>query len=171
MQFQITEIDSPIGTLVLAIDAGRLCAVGFEGERPRLEAQLRRAHRGCTFAETAAAGPIVERFRAYFAGQLQALDSIPVNPSGTPFQLAVWQALREIPPGETISYRELARRVGRPGAARAVGAANGQNPVPLVVPCHRVIRADGDLCGYGGGVPRKRWLLEHERVLQPVAAV
>ncbi|HEY8217728.1 MAG TPA: methylated-DNA--[protein]-cysteine S-methyltransferase [Acidimicrobiia bacterium] len=106
---------------------------------------------------------IAARVRAYFNGDLDAIDDLPVRfERGTPFQRAVWDALRTIPPGETISYAELARRVGRPGAYRAVGAANGQNPVGVVVPCHRVIAADGTLGGYGGGLDRKRWLLAHE---------
>jgi len=106
---------------------------------------------------------VVERIRRYFAGDLHAIDDVPVRfDRGTPFQHDVWHALRTIPVGETISYAELARRVGRPTAFRAVGAANGQNPVGVVVPCHRVIASDGTLGGYAGGLERKRWLLHHE---------
>jgi len=98
----------------------------------------------------------------YFAGDLRAIDELPVRTAGTPFQRAVWEALRGISCGTTLSYAGLAARIGRPAAVRAVGAANGANPVSIVVPCHRVIGADGSLTGYGGGVERKTWLLEHE---------
>ncbi|TNF36939.1 MAG: methylated-DNA--[protein]-cysteine S-methyltransferase [Deltaproteobacteria bacterium] len=97
----------------------------------------------------------------YFAGQRRTFD-VPTRLDGTPFQRAVWAALRDIPWGQTVSYGELARRLGRPTASRAVGAANGANPVPIIVPCHRVIGANGALTGYGGGEDRKRWLLAHE---------
>lgn len=97
----------------------------------------------------------------YFAGTRRVFD-VPVSPRGTEFQEQVWRALLEIPHGETRSYGELARSLGRPSASRAVGAANGRNPISIIVPCHRVIGANGDLTGYGGGMPAKRWLLEHE---------
>jgi methylated-DNA-[protein]-cysteine S-methyltransferase len=106
--------------------------------------------------------------RAYLAGRLDALDGLPVDAGGTPFQALVWAALRTIPPGQTWSYKALAERIGRPAAVRAVGLANGANPVGIVVPCHRVIGAGGSLTGYGGGLPRKRWLLEHEGALLPI---
>jgi methylated-DNA-[protein]-cysteine S-methyltransferase len=102
--------------------------------------------------------------RDYFAGDLQALDAIGVDPAGTPFQQEVWAALRRIPAGTTLSYGELAASVGCKAGARAVGAANGSNPIALIIPCHRVIRGDGSLCGYGGGVWRKAWLLRHEGI-------
>jgi methylated-DNA-[protein]-cysteine S-methyltransferase len=98
----------------------------------------------------------------YFAGDLGAIDKLPVKTAGTPFQRAVWNALREIPRGATESYGQLAERIGRPTAVRAVGLANGSNPIGIVVPCHRVIGANGSLTGYGGGMERKRWLLDHE---------
>jgi len=98
----------------------------------------------------------------YFRGNVTALDRIPVRFVGTPFQCAVWRALRTIGAGKTASYAEVARRVGSPAAVRAVGRANGSNPIGLIVPCHRVIGSDGSLTGYGGGLERKRWLLEHE---------
>jgi methylated-DNA-[protein]-cysteine S-methyltransferase len=102
-----------------------------------------------------------DQLAAYFAGELTAFE-LPLAPSGTPFQLGVWETLCSIPYGQTISYRELALRIGNPKAVRAVGAANGRNPIPIVVPCHRVIGADGSLTGYGGGLPRKQVLLELE---------
>lgn len=103
-----------------------------------------------------------EAIARYFAGELAVIDALPVETGGTPFQREVWRALREIPCGSTTSFGELAERIGRPTAVRAVGMANGANPVSIVVPCHRVIGADGSLTGYGGGLKRKRWLLDHE---------
>lgn len=97
----------------------------------------------------------------YFDGERTAFD-LPLAPAGTPFQSQVWKALLEIPFGRTESYGELAARIGRPGSARAVGSANGRNPISIVIPCHRVIGSSGELTGYGGGLPRKRWLLSHE---------
>src|SRR5439155_26921038 len=105
------------------------------------------------------------RLRRYLDGELHALDDIDVDLGGTPFQQRVWAALRKIPVGVTRSYGELARAIGKPAAVRAVGLANGKNPVSLVVPCHRVIGSDGKLVGYGGGIERKRWLPPHERAL------
>lgn len=101
------------------------------------------------------------QLRAYFAGKLQAFD-IPLSPPGTPFQRRAWEELCRIPYGMTISYAEQARRIGRPSASRAVGGANGRNPIAIIVPCHRVIGANGTLTGYGGGLDRKQWLLDHE---------
>jgi methylated-DNA-[protein]-cysteine S-methyltransferase len=103
-----------------------------------------------------------EQLEAYFAGRLE-IFSLELSPAGTPFQQRVWRALLEIPFGATESYGELARRIGLPQAARAVGLANGRNPISIVIPCHRVIGADGSLTGYGGGIERKKWLLAHEQ--------
>jgi methylated-DNA-[protein]-cysteine S-methyltransferase len=111
-----------------------------------------------------------DRFGAYLAGHLRELDSFEVDTGGTPFQRAVWAALRRIPAGTTCSYTDLARAVGAPNAVRAVGAANGANPVAVIIPCHRVVRSDGSLGGYGGGLDRKRWLLEHEKAALPAGA-
>lgn len=146
---------SPIGDLLLTSDGEALTGVYLGEHRggPRPQAHWTRDERRL---EGAAA-----QLAAYFAGERTEFE-LPLAPRGTPFQLRVWQALREIPYGETISYAELARRVGQPGAVRAVGAANGRNPISIVVPCHRVIGADGSLTGYGGGVERKRALLELE---------
>jgi methylated-DNA-[protein]-cysteine S-methyltransferase len=105
-----------------------------------------------------------QQLREYFAGQRRSFD-LPLAPAGTPFQLEVWRQLLQIPFGFTCSYGELARAVGRPNASRAVGAANGRNPISIVIPCHRVIGSDGSLTGYGGGAPAKRWLLDHESPL------
>jgi methylated-DNA-[protein]-cysteine S-methyltransferase len=106
---------------------------------------------------------LTNAIRAYFEGELEAIDTLPVATEGTSFQKSVWRALRDIPAGETISYGELANRIGKPAAVRAVGLANGANPIGIVVPCHRVIGANGSLTGYGGGIERKRWLLDHEK--------
>src|SRR5690625_884241 len=103
-----------------------------------------------------------EQLAAYFDNRLQVFN-LPLKPAGTEFQRRVWEALRDIPYGQTESYGALARRIGRPRAARAVGMANGRNPISIIIPCHRVMGADGSLTGYGGGIDRKRWLLEHER--------
>jgi methylated-DNA-[protein]-cysteine S-methyltransferase len=163
MTIEVAEFPSPIGTIVLAVRDGALCALQFAErwghDRPPL------AHRfgGVTLRRAEDPAGACGRLAAYFAGDLHALDGLAVDAGGTPFQRRVWAALREIPPGETISYQTLARRVGAPAAVRAVGAANGANPVGIVVPCHRVIGADGRLVGYAGGLDRKRWLLTHER--------
>lgn len=162
---QVDRLDSPIGELLLAVDAeGRLCVVSFEVLAEQQPAHLARAcgvtavrierrsdPAGCTTA-----------LRAYFQGDLDAIDGLPVAPAGTPFQREVWNALRAIPCGTTTSYGALASQLGRPQASRAVGLANGANPVAIVIPCHRVVGANGSLTGYGGGLERKRWLLAHE---------
>jgi methylated-DNA-[protein]-cysteine S-methyltransferase len=143
-------IDTPIGALLLAGDGRELSAVRIDGAPG---AGWRRD--AAPFREAAA------QLRAYFAGELRDFD-LPLAPRGTDFQRRVWSALREIPYGQTIAYAELAAAVGRPRAARAVGAANGRNPIAVVIPCHRVIGSGGALTGYGGGLARKRLLLDLE---------
>lgn len=150
-------MESPVGLLRLMADESALTGVYLpehKGEPPPVQALEGGAH------------PVLLRAREqlgeYFAGKRKVFD-LPLAPQGTGFQQAVWHALREIPYGETRSYGELAARVGRPGAARAVGAANGRNPISIIVPCHRVIGASGALTGYAGGMERKQWLLRHER--------
>jgi methylated-DNA-[protein]-cysteine S-methyltransferase len=108
--------------------------------------------------------------RGYFEGDLGVIERLPVETGGTVFQRTVWKALRDIPCGVTVSYAELARRIERPSAVRAVGLANGANPVGIVVPCHRVVGSNGTLTGYGGGIERKRWLLAHEASARPLRA-
>ena len=143
---------SPVGTLTLEVDDGGLRAIRFGAQgAPR---PPRSAAEDAHLEATRAA------LRSYFAGRAPALP--PLDLRGTPFQLAVWRALLEIPWGETRSYGELASRLGRPGAARAIGGANHENPIAILVPCHRVIASGGALGGYGGGAERKRWLLAHE---------
>jgi methylated-DNA-[protein]-cysteine S-methyltransferase len=146
-----STFESPIGTLVLTGDGETLCGIDLHGRLP-----ARAARR-----DDAAFAAARAQLAAYFAGELTAFD-LPLAPRGTPFQLRVWQALAAIPYAVTISYGDLARRISQPTAARAVGLANGANPLPIVVPCHRVIGADGSLTGFGGGLERKRWLLAHE---------
>lgn len=173
MHLQRSVMPSPIGTIVL-VTGGRtaphgapqeasLCALGFEDlESDLLHAVARRF--GPTPLENGPApSALAARIEAYFAGDFSALDAIGVEAPGTPFQTRVWAALRGIAPGATTSYSALAAALGSPTAVRAVGSANARNLLPLVVPCHRVIRADGSLCGYAGGLARKEWLLAHER--------
>lgn len=150
-----TYVDSPIGTLRLTIRDGRLTGLHVADHEKCPPLGDRCVEDPTAFDE------VKRQLDEYFAGRRTSFE-IPFELDGSPFQRQVWQALTEIPFGETISYGELARRVGRPGAARAVGAANGRNPVSVVVPCHRVIGADGTLTGYGWGNDRKAWLLRHE---------
>jgi methylated-DNA-[protein]-cysteine S-methyltransferase len=150
---------SPIGELLLVAEGAALTHIHFEGA-----GSARLADSGSRRVAADAARVLAEtraQLEAYFAGRLERFD-LPLGARGTPFQTRVWSALRDIPFGETISYAELARRIGEPAAVRAVGHANGRNPIPLVVPCHRVIGADGSLTGFSGGIERKRWLLELE---------
>ena len=144
-------IDSPIGRLLLTAQHGALTSLWME-----------------PFEEPAEAGrrdPVLTAARrqldAYFAGKLTEFD-LPLAPAGTAFQTGVWDELQRVPYGTTVSYAELAGRVGRPGHFRAVGAANGRNPISIIIPCHRVVGSNGSLTGYGGGIDRKRWLLDHE---------
>ena len=155
---------SPIGDIRLVTDTeGGLRALDFDGFDDRMLRLLRLHYGEVSLTPGTAPAPVTEALTAYFDGDLRALDAVPTVTGGTDFQRSVWAALRAIPPGETEGYGELAARIGRPSASRAVGAANGANPVAIVVPCHRVIGASGSLTGFGGGLPRKAWLLEHER--------
>ncbi len=148
----------------MADAGGALKAVGFLDRHERMEQYLRSLPGAAPAAMRPAADPggLTSALRDYFSGDLRALDRLPLAAEGTEFQRAVWKALQEIPCGETRSYADIARRIGRPKAVRAVGLANGQNPIAVVVPCHRVIGSNGSLTGYGGGLDRKRWLLAHE---------
>jgi methylated-DNA-[protein]-cysteine S-methyltransferase len=164
LRLVVEEVPTPLGMLsVVSDEAGCLRAVDWIEDAADLERSLRRSC-GDSFTSSPAPAPTPNgrALAAYFAGELHAIDDLPTAASGSPFQQEVWRALRAIPCGETISYAILARRIGRPGAMRAVGLANGANPIGVVVPCHRVIGADGSLTGYGGGLHRKRWLLAHE---------
>lgn len=162
---------SPVGELLLAADDTGLTTVRFEQSRHGRDDRAGWTH--VADASTPAARILAEarsQLEAYFAGSRTSFD-LPLAAQGTPFQQRVWSALRDIPFGETISYAELARRVGVPRAMRAVGGANGRNPLPIVVPCHRVIGADGSLTGFGGGIERKRVLLDHEGALNGALAL
>jgi methylated-DNA-[protein]-cysteine S-methyltransferase len=160
-------VASPVGDLMLFARGNALVSLLFADHVDGVHDELRARFAPDDVEFTAARDPAgaASRLRRYLDGELHALDDIEVDLDGTPFQKRVWAALRRIPVGATRSYAQLARAVGNPAAVRAVGAANGKNPVSLVVPCHRVIASDGTLCGYGGGLPRKRWLLQHEHAL------
>lgn len=153
-------IPSPVGPLLVAADSGGLCLIEFQNPRHPFK-------REPNWREVDDA--VLQRTRAqldeYFAGQRRQFE-LPLAPRGTGFQRTVWSALADIGYGETISYLQLATRIGKPSATRAVGAANGRNPLPIVLPCHRVIGADGSLTGFGGGLPAKRFLLELEGALR-----
>jgi methylated-DNA-[protein]-cysteine S-methyltransferase len=169
MSLEYDELDTPVGRLTVIVDeAGQLRLVGWHEGHARMARSLELVTHGSGYALAPEPRPSVasRALAAYFQGDLHAIDGLPVAGLGTAFQTQVWRALRSIPCGETISYAELARRIQNPAAVRAVGRANGANPVGIVVPCHRVIGADGTLTGYGGGIERKRWLLEHERALR-----
>jgi methylated-DNA-[protein]-cysteine S-methyltransferase len=176
LRLSVDRTRTPIGELMVVADGlGRLRAVHFTDHEASLRLTLERQYGEMGFTLEPAANPdgLTGRIDAYFGGDLHAIDTLPVALVGTPFQRAAWSALREIPCGSTTSYSALARRIGRPSAVRAVGLANGANPVGVVVPCHRVVGADGRLVGYGGGISRKRWLLDHEagiRSLWPAAS-
>lgn len=151
-----TTYDCPVGPLLLIGCGDALCGVHFPEGRHPVTIERDWFEDAKPFAE------VCRQLEAYFAGELAGFD-LPLAPSGTDFQLRVWEQLRRIPYGQTISYGELARRVGDPNASRAVGAANGKNPISIIVPCHRVIGSTGKLVGFGGGVDTKRYLLEHEQ--------
>ncbi|MBI1408230.1 MAG: methylated-DNA--[protein]-cysteine S-methyltransferase [Caulobacter sp.] len=154
---------SPIDGLWLAVDgAGVLRLLHFDRPADDFVATVRRAYPRADLIMGRAPPSVREPLDAYFAGDLAALERIPVQAVGSEFQKSVWGQLRQIPVGQTLSYGAVARRLGKPDASRAVGLANGSNPIAVVVPCHRVIGADGSLTGFGGGLPRKKWLLEHE---------
>ncbi len=158
------NVDSPLGPLTLVAEDGKLAGLYMDGQRhaPRSPGDSRIGCAGDPAAEPFASA--AAQLAAYFAGQLTSFD-LPLAPVGTQFQLRVWAGLQAIPYGETISYGQLARHIGSPAASRAVGLANGRNPIALVIPCHRVIGADGSLTGYGGGMDRKRFLLDLERAV------
>src|SRR5882672_4335891 len=150
-----TTIDSPVGNLLMAADAQGLRLVSFESSKRAAPVQPDWMEDRSPFAE------VIRQLQAYFSGELKQFD-LPLAPEGTEFQLRVWNGLRTIPYGETISYAQLAQKVGNPQAVRAVGLANGCNPIPIIVPCHRVIGSDGSLTGFGGGLANKKILLDLE---------
>lgn len=163
------SFSSPLGGLLIVFDSKqRVRCVDFADYEARMERLLRihygEINKGYTLTNKKLPGALVASLADYFSGRLTALDMIPVATAGTEFQKIVWDALRKIKPGSTISYAELAKTIGRPNAMRAVGLANGANPIGIIVPCHRVIGSDGSLTGYAGGIERKQWLLNHEQI-------
>jgi len=171
MEFDCAIVPSPVGDLHLVLDPeGRLRALDFHGFDERMHRLLARQYGTVALRPAEAPARLAQALAAYFAGEFDALDGIETKTAGTPFQEATWAALRTIRPGQTMSYGALAARLGNPKASRAVGLANGANPVAIVVPCHRVIGANGTLTGFGGGIERKRWLLAHEAAHTPAFA-
>ncbi len=164
MRLTLDTYHSPLGEILFVSDSdGALRALDFVDYEQRLN-RLLRLHYGAYQLDPAPAPlAVVNALTGYFAGDLDAVAKLRVATGGTPFQREVWAALRRIPAGRTTTYGELAVQLGRSGASRAVGLANGSNPIAIVVPCHRVIASNGALTGYAGGLQRKRWLLEHER--------
>jgi methylated-DNA-[protein]-cysteine S-methyltransferase len=171
MHLRLERYRTPIAELLLATDEdGALRAVEFADRKSRMTRSLREHYGDYTLLEGAAPASIHKALDAYFDGDPEALDTIRIATGGTPFQRAVWRALRKIKFGTTRSYGQIAAQIGHSKASRAVGAANGLNPIAIVVPCQRVIGANGTLTGYGGGLPRKRWLLDHEQAHSTVHA-
>jgi len=150
-----TRMESPVGKLLMAADEQGLRQVSFESSKRAASVPPDWSEDKAPFAE------VIRQLQAYFRGELKAFD-LPLAPEGTEFQLLVWNSLRTIPYGETISYAQLAQNIGNPKAVRAVGLANGCNPIPIIIPCHRVIGSDGSLTGFGGGLPNKKKLLALE---------
>ncbi len=163
-------LDTPIGRLLIvyagAAAGDEVVYVDFDEDHDRCRRHMTRRYGACAIDRRSAPHPAHTALVRYFAGDIGALESVAVSPGGTETQRRVWSALRTIPAGRTLTYGRLAAQVGMPNGARAVGGINGFNPVPIVVPCHRVIGADGSLTGFGGGLDRKRWLLEHEGALE-----
>jgi methylated-DNA-[protein]-cysteine S-methyltransferase len=155
-------VESPLGALSLVHAGNALVALFFGAQPPLLKRYLERHFPGEASAPHPCVSAVARQLEAYFNGRLEALGEIAVAPRGTPFQGEVWRLLRAIPPGETCSYAELARRLGSRLKTRAVGLATAANPVAIVVPCHRVLGSNGQLTGFSGGLERKRWLLAHE---------
>ena len=172
MLFHYDEFASPIGRILFASDGDAVCSLDFSGYEDRMQALIAKRYPKCDFQRGSDPMRLSKVLRRYFDGDLTAFDDVRVRTDGTAFQELVWKALREIPVGTTWSYGQLAARIGRPQASRAVGHANGQNPVAIIVPCHRVIGSSSQLTGYGGGLHRKEWLLRHEgaRAVQTNAA-
>lgn len=162
-ELAVAKLKTPIGTLTLAASEEGLVAVVFPAEKKKREFAESRGSN----AARAHLGRAVRALEQYFAGARTDFADIALAPIGTDFQLSVWKALQKIPFGATRSYADIARTIGNPNAMRAVGLANGRNPIPIIVPCHRVIGTNGTLTGFGGGLPTKKWLLDHEGVTTP----
>lgn len=161
----LDRVATPVGEVLLVTDGlGSVRALDFADYEDRMNRLLVRHAPGASLTAGRAPGPVRTALERYFGGDVHALDGLTVTTGGTDFQRSVWKALRAIPAGETRTYGQLAAAIGSPKAVRAVGLANGRNPVALIVPCHRVIGANGTLTGYAGGLERKRWLLQHEGI-------
>jgi methylated-DNA-[protein]-cysteine S-methyltransferase len=156
---------APFKAVLFVVDGGKLCAVDFAGYEARMDKLLKRRYGSYRLIPAQNPQGYGDRIAAYLAGRLDAINDLPVSLGGTAFQQSAWLALRTIPAGQTASYAAQAVRIGKPQAARAIGAANGQNPVAIVLPCHRVIGSGGGLTGFGGGIATKAWLLRHEGAL------
>ena len=167
VKLTIARLDSPVGAMLVVCEGEIICALEFVDHSDRMWMLLEKRYGNFSLVEAENPGGACSRLRAYFDGALDAVTDLPVDGGGTVFQRRVWAALRTIPSGTTVSYRDLAARLGIPKAFRAVASANALNPINIVVPCHRVIGVDGALRGYSGGLKRKRWLLQHEGVLLP----
>jgi len=164
-RFYLVRFATPIGVALVVTDADeQLCALDWADFEHRMAELMRQQYGRADLVEGVAPVAIRQALAGYFAGDLDSLATVRCRFGGTPFQREVWSALRGITPGETVSYGALAARIKRPKAVRAVGHANGANPISVVVPCHRVVGSNGSLTGYGGGLDRKRWLLRHEGV-------
>lgn len=159
---ELAVIDTPIDALTLAARNGRVCLLHFGADDESVRAKLERWYPAESIEPGKDPGGAASALVKYFDGDLGVIDRIAVEMNGTPFQKRVWDALRQVPAGKTATYAEIAVLIGSPAAVRAVGAANGANPVAVVVPCHRIIGSNGTLTGYGGGLKRKEWLLRHE---------
>ncbi|WP_437965264.1 methylated-DNA--[protein]-cysteine S-methyltransferase [Sorangium sp. So ce260] len=162
MELSLDELDSPIGIILVAVGGGAIHGLDFADCAPRLRRSLEARYGAVALHSAADPCGFSSRVRAYLCGDHGALSDLPVEPGGTDFQRRVWAEVRRIPPGATRAYGEVAASLGQPFASRAVGLANGRNPVCLVIPCHRVVGAGGELTGYSAGIERKRWLLAHE---------
>jgi methylated-DNA-[protein]-cysteine S-methyltransferase len=158
------RIDTPLGAILVLARDGKLVGLSFDDSSGWGERDIERRFPDCKILPTDNPCGFSNHLKAYFSGNVAAIEDIPTEAEGSPFEMRVWAELKRIPPGTTASYGEIAKRVGDKDAARAVGIANNRNPIAIVVPCHRVIGADGTLVGYGGGLERKSWLLRHEGV-------
>jgi methylated-DNA-[protein]-cysteine S-methyltransferase len=163
MELLLETIETEIGKVIVVSDGKSICAVDYEGYEPRMRSLLRARFGEFSLEPHVDSSGFSQRLRSYFMGDLHAIEEIPVNLAGTTFQRRVWMMLRRIPAGTTMSYGALAAKLGAPSAARAVGFANSLNPIAIIIPCHRLVGANGKLTGYAGGLSRKAWLLAHER--------
>ncbi|MBG1231342.1 methylated-DNA--[protein]-cysteine S-methyltransferase [Aestuariivirga litoralis] len=163
--FLTERLETPVGPMVLVAKDGVVLLFEFEGTPGRVERQMRARFGDVELQAATNPFGISDQIRDYFAGDIRALDTLLTDGGGTEFERQVWAELRQIPAGTTVSYGHIARKLGDIQHSRAVGTANGKNPIAIIVPCHRVIGADGSMTGYGGGIKNKEWLLRHEGAL------